>query len=145
MLGKHQLELRQREVLAAIVRRYVATGVPVGSKAIAEESAEVVSPATIRSIMADLEAEGFLAQPHVSAGRVPTDLAYRFYVDELAGATDLGTATEHYIRENLGSSSASPEEFMGAISHILSEVSQNVGVVLAPALEEKLLEHVKFV
>ncbi|HEV2176425.1 MAG TPA: heat-inducible transcriptional repressor HrcA [Terriglobia bacterium] len=145
MQGKGKLERRQHEVLAAIVRRYVSTGVPVGSKAIAEESAEGVSPATIRSIMAELEAEGFLAQPHISAGRVPTDLAYRFYVDQLAGVAGLGAATEHYIHASLGATAASPEEFMGAISHILSEVSRNVGVVLAPALEEKLLDHVKFV
>src|SRR5216110_378629 len=76
-----ELGRRQREVLATIIRQYIATGVPVGSKAVAEQLPEELSTATIRAVMAQLEEGGYLAQPHTSAGRVPTDKAYRFYVN----------------------------------------------------------------
>jgi len=139
------LERRQCEVLASVVRRYVATGAPVGSKAVAEDFGGTVSSATIRSIMADLEITGYLEQPHVSAGRVPTDKAYRFYVDRIAGTSPLHPDTAQYIHETLDAEAASPEQLIPRTSHLLSEVSHNVGLVLAPALAEKLLEHVKFV
>ena len=77
--GSEKLGKRQGEVLAAAVRLFVATGVPAGSKAVAEKLQEPWSSATIRSVMAELEQAGFLHQPHVSAGRIPTDKAYRYY------------------------------------------------------------------
>src|SRR5215469_14893817 len=91
---------RQLQVLERIIRQHVSTGLPVGSKVVAEELSGRVSPATVRNVMADLEAAGFLEQPHVSAGRVPTDKAYRFYVDHLAGSTPLSEATERYIAKS---------------------------------------------
>src|SRR5437762_2494307 len=101
-----ELGRRQREVLATIIRQYIATGVPVGSKAVAEQLPEELSTATIRAVMAQLEESGYLAQPHVSAGRVPTDKAYRFYVDRVvAGSTHLAASTERLIRERLGARS----------------------------------------
>jgi heat-inducible transcriptional repressor len=145
MRGEGEHERRRRAILTAIVREHVASGDPVGSKAIAKMLVEGLSPATIRNIMADLEAEGFLAQPHVSAGRVPTDKAYRFYVDQALGATRLDAATEKYIAEELGSSETRPEDLMAKTSRVLSEISHNVGLVLGPARDEKLLEHIKFV
>ena len=95
--------------------------------------------------MSDLEGKGFLAQPHVSAGRVPTERAYRFYVDRVVAGTRLAPATERYIDETLSTDAGALEQLMVRASHILSEVSHNVGLVLAPALEEKLLAHIKFV
>lgn len=145
MRDSSELGRRQCEVLASIVRRYVATDAPVGSKAVAEDFGGTVSSATVRSIMADLETGGYLEQPHVSAGRVPTDKAYRFYVDRIAGASRLHPETARYIRTTLDAEAASPEQLIPLTSHLLSEVSHNVGLVLAPALAEKLLEHVKFV
>ncbi len=139
------LDGRQQEVLATIIRQYVATGAPVGSKAVAAQFPEPLSSATIRNLMADLEASGYLMQPHTSAGRIPADKAYRFYVDGLARQGGLGAATEQYIEEQLGSAPVPADELMERISQILSEVSSHLGVVLAPALEEKLLEHIKFV
>ena len=145
MKGGCELGRRQCEVLATLVRQYVSTGVPVGSKAVANRLTEQLSSATIRNLMVELEAAGLLHQPHVSAGRVPTDKAYRFYVDHLAEAKRLGAATEKYIDESLNSQGTSPVELLAKISHILSEVSHNVGLVLGLPLEEKLLEHIKFV
>jgi len=145
MRDRQELEKRQVEVLASVVRRYVSTGAPVGSKAVAEDSNEALSSATIRSIMADLEAAGYLDQPHTSAGRRPTDKAYRFYVDRVAGASRLHPDTAEYIHQTLDREASSTDQLMARISHLLSVVSHNVGLVLAPALGEKLLEHIKFV
>lgn len=124
---------------------YVASGSPVGSKAIADQTPHSLSPATIRNVMAELEAAGFLHQPHVSAGRVPTDKAYRYYVDWMVGSMRLATDTQDYIEKCLAGETAAPEQLMARASRVLSEVSHNVGVVLGPQLEEKLLEHIKFV
>jgi heat-inducible transcriptional repressor len=145
MEDQKELDGRAREVLKAIIREYVSSGSPVGSKVIAEKSPDSLSPATIRNCMAELEAGGFLQQPHVSAGRVPTDKAYRFYVDLMTGSLRISPEVEKYIEMHLTSEPLSPERLMGRISHVLAEVSHNVGLVLGPALEEKLLEHVKFV
>ena len=143
------LERRQREILATIIRQYVASGAPVGSKAVAEQFGDPLSSATIRNVMAQLEADGYLAQPHVSAGRVPTDKAYRYYVDHMVGALRLDEAMRQYIQQYL-SAEAQPAvqwtaQLMAKTSHVLAEVSHSVGLVLGPALEEKILEHVKFI
>jgi heat-inducible transcriptional repressor len=141
---RSDLERRQFAVLASIVRRYVASGVPVGSKAVAEDLNQPLSSATIRNTMVELEGAGYLAQPHVSAGRIPTDQAYRVYVDRLARA-HLDPNVTNYIDQTLSAESASLERLMARASRLLSELSENVGLVLAPARSEKLLEHVKFV
>src|SRR6266498_4417485 len=77
------LDRRSREVLVAVIAEYVRTAEPVGSRAVTRRHMRGLSPATIRNVMADLEDLGYLSQPHTSAGRVPTDKAYRFYVDHL--------------------------------------------------------------
>jgi heat-inducible transcriptional repressor len=145
MSDERELDTRQMMVLASVIRQYISSGVPVGSKAVADQSSESLSSATIRNCMAELEDHGFLKHPHVSAGRMPTDKAYRFYVDRMVGTSRLPPETESYIERNLTSEALSSERLMGKISHVLAEVSHNVGLVLGPALEEKLLEHVKFV
>jgi heat-inducible transcriptional repressor len=145
MRGVSELGRRQREVLSTLVRLYIATGLPVGSKAVAGRLSEPLSSATIRSLMGELEATGLLHQPHISAGRVPTDKAYRFYVDHVAEAKGPSAATQKYIDESLSLQADSPDELLVRISRILSEVSHNVGLVLGLPLEDKLLEHIKFV
>ena len=145
MRGEIELEPRHRAVLTTIIRQYVSNSVPVGSKAVADRLPEAVSSATIRNIMAELEDIGFLAQPHISSGRVPTDKAYRFYVDRMVAPARLGPATVRYIDESLCSDSSAPDLLMAKTSHVLSEVSRTIGLVLGSALEEKLLEHTKFV
>lgn len=145
MVGGGKVDKRQGDILAAIVRLFISGGVPVGSKVIAEQTHESLSPATVRNVMAELEEAGFLHQPHVSAGRVPTDKAYRYYVDWMVETTRLAPETEKYIDESLASQTGTPEQLMAGTSRVLSEVSHNVGIVLGPKLEEKLLEHIKFV
>jgi heat-inducible transcriptional repressor len=145
MRTEPNLEKRRAEVLSAIVRHYIASGFPVGSKAVALATGEVLSSATIRNVMAQLEMEGFLEQPHTSAGRIPTDKAYRYYVDRLMQLVRLAPTLERFIEESLRGDEFPSEELMAKASHVLAEVSQNVGLVLGPALEEKLLEHIKFI
>jgi heat-inducible transcriptional repressor len=140
-----ELSIRDREILVALVRQFIASGCPVGSKALAAKLPEQLSSATIRSILVELEECGFLMQPHVSAGRIPTEKAYRFYVDRMVSGARLSPATERYIDQGLSADGDRLERLMAKASRMLSEVSRNVGLVLAPALEEKLLEHIKFV
>jgi heat-inducible transcriptional repressor len=143
--GSEKLDKRQAEVLTAVVRLFVETGEPAGSRSVAGRLEAMWSSATIRSVMAELEELGLLAQPHVSAGRIPTDGAYRYYVDRLAEATRLAPETEKFIDESLEPAGDAAEHLMARASEVLAQVSNHVGIVLAPAIEENLLEHIKFV
>jgi heat-inducible transcriptional repressor len=145
MWGENNLDRRHSEILGAVVRLYVATGAPVGSKAVAEHLSVPLSSATIRNVMVELEEAGFLLQPHISAGRVPTDRAYRFYVDRIGQASRLGGETRQFIDQFLAGEGDAPEKLMARTSLLLSQVSHNVGVVLGPPLEGKVLEHIKLV
>ena len=145
MRNEPDREARRRNVLSAILRHYIASAQPVGSKAVMLDIKEPLSPATIRHVMAELEAEGLLAQPHTSAGRIPTEKAYRFYVDCVMGAPRLPSEMARHIDRLLLIEDALPEQTMSSASRILSNVSNSVGVALGPATSEKLLEHVKFV
>src|SRR5215470_6956033 len=104
------LDERPREILRLIVRSYVTTGEPVGSRTLSKVIDWRLSPATIRNIMADLEEAGFLVQPHTSAGRVPSEKGYRYYVDRI-GDPKLSRQDERYISRML-SESDTPEEIM---------------------------------
>jgi heat-inducible transcriptional repressor len=145
MRSEPNLEKRRREVLSAILRHYIASGQPVGSKTVAIETQESLSPATVRAVMSQLETEGFLEQPHTSAGRIPTDKAYRYYVDRMMQMARLTPALVQFIEESLSGEQVPNEQLMARASRVLAEVSSNVGLVLGPALEEKLLEHIKFI
>jgi heat-inducible transcriptional repressor len=145
MRNYDELPRRERDILVALVRQFIQTGAAVGSKTLAEKLPDAPSSATIRNAMVSLESRGYLSQPHISAGRVPTDKAYRYYVDRTVSSSRLGPATEEYIQESLRVESGALEQMMSSASRVLSEVSHNVGLALAPALEEKVLEHIKFV
>jgi heat-inducible transcriptional repressor len=145
MANREDLSKRARDILVAIVREYIGTGCAVGSGTVVKKLLEPLSSATVRNMMAHLESMGYLSQPHVSAGRMPTDKAYRYYVDRTVSAARLAPATEEYIHENLEAESGALERMMSSASRILSEVSHNVGFALAPGLEEKVVEHIKFV
>src|SRR5262245_59971835 len=139
-----QLEGRPRDILKLIIRSYVTTGEPVGSRTLAKAMDWKLSPATIRNIMADLEDEGYLAQPHTSSGRVPSEKGYRFYVDNLADSARLSKSDDRYISRML-SESESPEDVMSRASMVLSTISKNVGIVIAPPMAGTVLKHIEFV
>src|ERR1041385_3607894 len=134
---------REREILTAIVETFISTGEPVGSRMLARNSREGLSPATIRNVMADLADAGYLEQPHTSAGRVPSASAYRYYVEQLSGKTELSQGDEGIIRESL-QGVTDVQEFMERTSHVLSLISRNVGVTIAASGPKNALEHVYF-
>ncbi|HYL98106.1 MAG TPA: heat-inducible transcriptional repressor HrcA [Blastocatellia bacterium] len=148
MLRSRQLPFdpRKREILGAIVKTHIATGEPVGSLVLTRQSKEGLSSATIRNICAELESEGFLSHPHTSAGRMPTDKGYRYYVDNLIGArrlsrSDVARIDELLVRDQLDS----PQLLMEKTSRLLSELSDNVGIVVSPSISQELLHHIEFV
>jgi heat-inducible transcriptional repressor len=138
-----QLDERSREILRLIVRSYISTGDPVGSRTLSKALESRLSPATIRNIMADLEEAGLLVQPHTSAGRVPSERGYRYYVDNI-GDSKLSRHDERYISRML-SEGESPEDIMSRASYLLSLITNNVGIVIAPPMSQTLMKHIEFV
>jgi heat-inducible transcriptional repressor len=134
---------REREILTAIVETFISTGEPVGSRMLSRGSREGLSPATIRNVMADLADAGYLEQPHTSAGRVPSAAAYRYYVEQLSGKTQLSQADAGIIQDSLHGIT-DVQEFMERTSHVLSLISRNVGVAIATSGPKNALEHVYF-
>ena len=142
---------RGRIILSAIINEHLVTGEPIGSKIIAEKFANAsgLSSASIRSVMSDLEDFGLVEQPHTSAGRIPTDLGYRFYVDNLLGVLQLSNEDLSLINKELGlnetDSQPAPDKLMERTSQLLSALSQNVGIVVSPSLAKDRLQHIEFV
>src|SRR5271168_628658 len=135
-------ERRNRQILADIVRTYIETGEPVSSRAISKRFEEVLSTATIRNVMADLEDGGLLYQPHTSAGRVPTAAAYRFFAHEIASQATITVDDRAWIqREMAGATSAA--EITERAGHVLAEVSNGLGIIVSPPLSKTVLEHAR--
>lgn len=141
---QRRLTDRHLEILNLIVRVYVSSGEPVGSRNLAKLLDWEISPATIRNIMADLEDAGYLSQPHTSAGRVPSQQGYRFYVDHLSDSRKISKSEMKLIDETLAKSDTA-EDLMARASRVLSTVSKNVGIVFAPPLSSIRLRHIEFV
>src|SRR5215467_7025168 len=97
----HELSEREKEILKSVIKSYISSGKPVGSRFLSKRRKDNLSPATIRNIMADLEEAGYLVQPHTSAGRVPTDKGYRFYVDNLLDSTKLNKSDQDFINQSI--------------------------------------------
>ncbi|WP_454295207.1 heat-inducible transcriptional repressor HrcA [Salana multivorans] len=135
---------RRLEVLRAIVSDYVSTREPVGSRALAERHALGVSPATIRNDMAALEHEGFIAQPHTSAGRVPTDAGYRLFVDHLATLKALSPAERRAI-ETFLVEAVDLDDAVERTVRLLAQLTQQVAVVQYPSLRRSALRHLEIV
>jgi heat-inducible transcriptional repressor len=138
---------RSREILAGAIRLYVSTGEPVGSRTLSRISREKLSPATIRNIMADLEEAGYLSQPHTSAGRIPTDKGYRFYVDRLIGHVRISRHDEARIHRGFVDEETRlrPESLMERTSQLLSQTSENIGVVVSLTRNQDALEQIEFI
>lgn len=139
---------RGQIILTAIINEHFVTGEPVGSKVLADKFANLsgMSSATIRNVMSELEEVGMLEQPHTSAGRVPTDSGYRFYVDNLLGVLSITNEDLHLIGEEYGlDRDETPDRLMERTSHLLSALSNNVGIVVSPSLASDRLQHIEFV
>ncbi|RBM20279.1 heat-inducible transcriptional repressor HrcA [Streptomyces sp. PT12] len=136
------LSERRLEVLRAIVQDYVGTEEPVGSKALTERHNLQVSPATVRNDMAALEEEGYIAQPHTSAGRVPTDKGYRLFVDKLADVKPLSTPERRAIQSFL-ESAVDLDDVVGRTVRLLAQLTRQVAVVQYPSLSRSTVRHVE--
>ena len=136
---------RDRRILQAIIMDYIQSAQPVGSRIVSKKYRMGLSPATIRNVMADLEEMGFLVQPHTSAGRVPTDRAFRFYVDTILNLRRLPPVERDQIDESLKEESLDIPEIMKRATHLLSLLSRQTGVVLAPRFGSKIFKHLEFI
>jgi heat-inducible transcriptional repressor len=142
--GDYIVNERIREILHWVIATFIFTGKPVGSRRIARHSREQLSAATVRNIMADLEERGYLHQPHASAGRVPTDKAYRFYVDFLLKRRVIAQRDRDIIDRDLRLED-SAEHLMERTSQVLSRISKNMGIVISPPISHVALKHVHFI
>jgi heat-inducible transcriptional repressor len=138
------LDPRARQLLRALIGRYIRDGEPVGSQTLARHAGLDVSPATIRNILADLEDIGLLSAPHASAGRVPTVQGYRVFVDSLLQVKPLREAELTRLRSEIASGSGT-QSLLGNASELLSAMTHFVGVVSAPKREQFAFRHIDFV
>ncbi len=140
-----ELTDRERQVLEAVIQSYVETAEPAASRTLSRRFGLGVSPATIRNTMSDLEEKGFLFHPHTSAGRVPTDLAYRVYVDSLLKVPVIKTAEEAVLGEEINGASTAIESILRKAAQSLGVLTQELGVALGPQLDAAILQRVELV
>lgn len=138
-----QLTERERRVLEAVIHSYVETAEPAGSRMISRRFGLGVSPATIRNTMSDLEDKGYLFHPHTSAGRIPTDMAYRVYVDSLMRLSPLDPASKGQILEELATGGNAIEAILRRAAQMLGVLTQELGVAVGPQLEQARLERLE--
>jgi len=138
------LEQRVKAVLLAIVENFIHTGEPVGSRTVSKITELGLSAATIRNVMADLTEQGFLEQPHTSAGRVPSDKGYRYYVDARADSVPVTADTRDMIQDALGDPSAGLDLLLSNTTKVLAELTHFTGIVASPHVESTRLKMVEF-
>lgn len=140
-----QVDERARHLLKTLVERYIVEGQPVGSRQLARDAGLQLSAATVRNVMADLEDIGLVVSPHTSAGRVPTQLGYRFFVDMLIQVRPLNEDRSQALLEQLGSGPTSPGSAAQAASQILSHLTRMAGFVRVPKRSQSAFRHIDFV
>jgi heat-inducible transcriptional repressor len=139
------LNERERRVLEAVIQSYVETAEPAGSRTLSRRFGLGVSPATIRNTMSDLEEKGYLFHPHTSAGRIPTDIAYRLYVDSLMRLAPLGSADRDRIAEELSASGSTIEAILRRAAQTLSVLTLELGIAVGPRLDQAVLQRLELV
>src|SRR5258706_2560885 len=139
------LDERRKEVLRSLIQLHIESGEPVGSESLSRVLHRSLSPATLRNIMSDLEALGYLDHPHTSAGRVPTDEGYRVYVDTLMGRPPVHPGRAAAIPEGVRAGPAPVNHMRERASQVLSRLSRHVGFVLAPDIARTSFRHVDLV
>ncbi|NQT75272.1 MAG: heat-inducible transcription repressor HrcA [Candidatus Omnitrophica bacterium] len=136
---------RRKKILCAIVDSYVDTAMPVGSRAVSQRFRCTISPATIRNVMVDLEEMDLITHPHTSAGRVPTDNGYRFYVDCLIEPKHLTKEEEALITRLINKKCEDFESLMQSASKAISMITNVAGIVLTPRLKRSAFKHIEFI
>jgi heat-inducible transcriptional repressor len=140
-----ELDKRKAFILATVVYEYVATAEPVGSNTLTQKYQLGVSSATIRNEMAELEAQGYLVQPHTSAGRVPSDAGYRTYVDQLMRPEPLQTDEQRRIQDEFRAASRELDEAIEHTTRLLGQLSRNVAFVVTPTRDTQAFRHVQLI
>ncbi|MCK0508911.1 heat-inducible transcriptional repressor HrcA [Aromatoleum anaerobium] len=137
------LDPRSQILLKTLIERYIVEGQPVGSRALSRYSGLELSPATVRNVMSDLEEMGFITSPHTSAGRIPTALGYRFFVDSLLTVQPLEQARVRELKGQLQPDQ--PQRLMNSASHLLSDLTQFAGVVVSPRRDTVKIRQIEFI
>jgi len=136
---------RSQKILEAIIEEYIATAQPIGSKALTRNHGIKLSPASVRNVMAELEELGYLSSPHTSAGRIPTEKGYRFYVDTLLRVNDLDIRQKDQIELQYRQDSLQMADMLREASRTLSSISHYTGLVMVPRLKATIFRHIEFV
>ncbi len=142
-MATSQLSERERLVLGAVIETYVQTAEPAASRTIAKRFGLGLSAATIRNTMSDLEEKGFLYHPHTSAGRIPTDQAYRMYVDALTRLPAVSLDDAHQIREELAGPRNAVDQVLARAAQVLGVLTQELGMAVGPSLDAAVLERLE--
>ncbi len=140
-----RLDERKAYILATVVYEYVATAEPVASQTLTHKYNLGISSATVRNEMAELEAEGYLVQPHTSAGRIPSDTGYRTYVDELMQPETLSAADRRRIHDDLRDASRELDELVDQTTRLLGRLSKSLAFVTKPQSETQLFKHIQLI
>jgi heat-inducible transcriptional repressor len=139
------LDKRKAYILATVVYEYIATAEPVGSTTLTQKYNLGVSSATVRNEMAELEAAGYLVQPHTSAGRIPSDAGYRTYVDELMQPETLGTDDRRRIRDDLREASRELDDVIENATRLLGRLSNNLAFITKPQPDAQAFKHIQLI
>ena len=140
-----ELTARERQVLEAVIHSYVATAEPAGSRTLSRRFGLGVSPATIRNTMSDLEEKGYLFHPHTSAGRIPTDKAYRVYVDSLMRLDPISPEERHRLAADIALGGSAIETILRRAAQSLGVLTQELGVAIGPRFERATLRRLELV
>lgn len=140
-----ELATRKEKILSAVVEKYIETGEPIGSKALQNEAGLGVSSATIRNELKSLDDEGYLQQPHTSAGRVPTQKGYRYYLDNLMKPMILPERVREYIERSIRAGSQAPETILSRTAAVLSQLTNAAAAATTPSSDEARVHRIRFV
>ncbi|MCB4756002.1 MAG: heat-inducible transcriptional repressor HrcA [Elusimicrobia bacterium] len=145
ILPEEEHHERKEKILQAVVHLYIKTGTPVGSSTIVEKYDLNLSPASIRNVLAELERDDFLTHPHTSAGRMPTDKGYRFYVNSIANLQNLAVEEERHIQDEYNRRMREIEDFMLSTTRVLSELSRCTGFALTSTMETEKIRRIELI
>ncbi|HSL89101.1 MAG TPA: heat-inducible transcriptional repressor HrcA [Ignavibacteriaceae bacterium] len=140
-----ELNEREKSILRSIVQQFILTAAPVGSRYIVKKYDIGFSPATVRNIMSDLEESGFINHPHTSAGRVPTDKGYRFYVDSLMEIPSLNQAEKSIIKKSFSTKIEDTDDLFRLASKLMSQITSQIACVTYPKLDRGVLQKIQLV
>jgi heat-inducible transcriptional repressor len=144
-MREEALDERSKKILRELISIYCNTGEPVGSRTLSKKGKMELSPATIRNVLSDLETMGYITQPHTSAGRVPTDKGYRFFVNNLLRSQDLNALQKEWIENRIQPSSGDFEKILLLTTELLASLSHHVALAVAPNLDKMILQNIDFI